>query len=186
MMVRLIAAGLLASAGLVTCSGANASGACASIGETDNTRLIEYVQKRYQVPSGVPLEVTDVGTLNSSCFRRLQFRAKDGLSPFRMELVVSPDLRFLSRDVMDSLVDPIQEEIRKRQEMRSSLLRGEPPLEGPEKAPVTMAVFSDFQCPYCARMAETIRDVLADQGDRVRVVYRYFPARNPSVGATGC
>lgn len=51
---------------------------------------------------------------------------------------------------------------------------GRPSL-GPEKAPVTIVVFSDFQCPYCRSSAEILREVQRLEGERVRLVYRHFP-----------
>jgi Thioredoxin len=71
-----------------------------------------------------------------------------------------------------SQVDPIQEELRKRQELERGLVRPGSPSMGPDKAPVTLAVFSDFQCPYCARFADTMKEALADQSERVHIFHR--------------
>lgn len=49
------------------------------------------------------------------------------------------------------------------------------PAVGPAKAPVTLVVFSDFQCPYCRGAADVVREVQRAEGDRVRLVYRHFP-----------
>jgi protein-disulfide isomerase len=49
------------------------------------------------------------------------------------------------------------------------------PAAGPADAPVTIVEFSDFQCPYCQRIAPTIDQVKANYGDKVRVVFRQFP-----------
>jgi protein-disulfide isomerase len=50
------------------------------------------------------------------------------------------------------------------------------PLRGNKDAKVTVAVFDDFQCPYCARMYDTLfNDVMKRYGDRVKVVYKDFP-----------
>jgi predicted DsbA family dithiol-disulfide isomerase len=49
------------------------------------------------------------------------------------------------------------------------------PARGPEKAPVTIAEFSDFECPFCAAMIRTLDAVQRQYGDKVRIVYRQFP-----------
>ena len=49
------------------------------------------------------------------------------------------------------------------------------PSKGNEKAPITIVEFSDFQCPYCSRAEPTVAKVLADYGDKVRLVFRDFP-----------
>lgn len=49
------------------------------------------------------------------------------------------------------------------------------PAKGPENAPVTIVEFSDFQCPFCARLIPTLDQVKAKYGDKVRLVFRQFP-----------
>lgn len=49
------------------------------------------------------------------------------------------------------------------------------PTRGPAAAPVVMQVFSDFECPYCARARPTVDALVAHYGDRLRVVWRDLP-----------
>ncbi len=49
------------------------------------------------------------------------------------------------------------------------------PASGSASAPVQIVEWSDFQCPYCTRGAETITQVKAKYGDKVNVVFRHFP-----------
>jgi protein-disulfide isomerase len=51
------------------------------------------------------------------------------------------------------------------------------PVKGAADAPVTMTVFSDFQCPYCSRLVQFIEDVLKKNPAKVRVVFKQFPLR---------
>jgi protein-disulfide isomerase len=46
---------------------------------------------------------------------------------------------------------------------------------GPETALLTVIVFSDFQCPYCARLQPALQALRREYGDRVRVVFRHLP-----------
>jgi len=85
---------------------------------------------------------------------------------------------------------------RRAEDVRASLLEGaelvvhiEPPRiqvsavgpsKGPADARVTIVEFSDFQCPYCARVVATLGQVMARYPEDVRVVYRNFPLGNHS------
>ena len=45
---------------------------------------------------------------------------------------------------------------------------------GPDAAPVTVVVWSDFQCPYCQRSVPVVEKLRAKYGDDVRVVFRHL------------
>jgi protein-disulfide isomerase len=59
---------------------------------------------------------------------------------------------------------------------RAQLIRGNEPTRGRANAPVTVVVFCDFQCPYCASMAPSLQRLTTAYPD-VRVVYRNFPVQ---------
>jgi protein-disulfide isomerase len=48
-------------------------------------------------------------------------------------------------------------------------------IKGNKNAPITVAEFSDFQCPYCARFSPTIDQVLKAYPNDVKFVYKDFP-----------
>ena len=52
------------------------------------------------------------------------------------------------------------------------------PAFGPAAAPVTIVMFSDFQCPACARTHPELKRVIAEYKDKVRFVVRDFPLEN--------
>ena len=47
-------------------------------------------------------------------------------------------------------------------------------IRGPERAPVTVVEYGDFECPYCGQAEPVVRELLADFGD-VRYVFRHLP-----------
>ncbi len=49
------------------------------------------------------------------------------------------------------------------------------PSKGPKDALVTIVEFSEFQCPFCARVLPTTKQVIDTYGDKVRIVWRNNP-----------
>jgi protein-disulfide isomerase len=70
---------------------------------------------------------------------------------------------------MEAMNKPLDEEQAK------SISAGDHPAFGPEDAKVTVVEFSDFQCPYCSRAAETVGQIKEKYSDKARFVFRQFP-----------
>ena len=87
-----------------------------------------------------------------------------------------------------------QQEATARQAVIAELRKGGPPLRvmlapprfevsiaatdpslGAASAPVTLIEFSDFECPFCQRVAPTLKQVRQAYGDKVRIVWKDFP-----------
>jgi protein-disulfide isomerase len=49
------------------------------------------------------------------------------------------------------------------------------PMRGKSDALVTIVEFGDFQCPFCRRAEDTLRTILANHPDNVRLVFRQLP-----------
>jgi protein-disulfide isomerase len=56
-----------------------------------------------------------------------------------------------------------------------SVAIGASPSRGPSNAPVTIVVFSDFQCPFCSRAEATIRELEAAYPGKIRFVFKNQP-----------
>ena len=52
---------------------------------------------------------------------------------------------------------------------------GDSPVKGNAAAPVTVVIFSDFQCPFCSRVEGTIKELEAKYGKDVRFVWKDNP-----------
>lgn len=145
---------------------------CKPLEPGDRQRLAQYVKKKYKLGTA-NVTLSTVVVIEGGCFRKLQFQSPGRTLP---PLYLSPDLRFLTAELMDSRLDPVIEERRRRTELAAQLSSGARPSIGPRNAPVIIALFSDFQCPYCARMAAVLRrEVLPAESKSVRLVFRYFP-----------
>ena len=49
---------------------------------------------------------------------------------------------------------------------------------GPENAGLTIYEYSDFQCPFCSKVAPVLKELQAKYPKDVRVVFRHFPLSN--------
>ncbi len=49
------------------------------------------------------------------------------------------------------------------------------PSMGAKEAAITITEFSDFQCPYCKKAQNTIKQVLQNYGNNVRIVFKHLP-----------
>ena len=109
--------------------------------------------------TGVDLAEAKLGILSAAvCATGLTwivFRAVNRL-PSR------PRLRALlgTSEVITDLVVPVDD--------------GRDHIRGPEKAPVTVVEYGDFECPYCGLAEPAVRELLRDFGD-VRYVWRHLP-----------
>jgi protein-disulfide isomerase len=95
-------------------------------------------------------------TFNGGAVEQHFFLSKDGKKVFR-------------GDVYDVNKSPFQANLDKLD------VKGAPSL-GPETAPVTVVIFSDFQCPMCKQEADVIhKQITTTFPDKVRVYFRDFP-----------
>lgn len=49
------------------------------------------------------------------------------------------------------------------------------PFKGPVDAPVVIVEYTDFQCPYCARLGATLDQMMELYSGKIKVVYKSFP-----------
>lgn len=52
---------------------------------------------------------------------------------------------------------------------------GDAPSRGSARAEVTLVVFSDFECPFCAKFAQTLKEIEGEMGGKVRVAWKSMP-----------
>lgn len=71
-----------------------------------------------------------------------------------------------------------QEEVRMEEEFKNPK---QPVIEdgrvifGNKSAPITIVEYSDFQCPYCGRGFQTVKEVEKEYGDKVRIIFKHLP-----------
>lgn len=48
-------------------------------------------------------------------------------------------------------------------------------VQGNQNAKATLIEYADFQCPACQSFVPVLQQLLKDESDKLRIVYRYFP-----------
>lgn len=74
---------------------------------------------------------------------------------------------------------PIGERVRPTPTIEGILADPDAPRVGPHHAPLTITVYSDYDCAICRQSYGAMRDALADRRD-VRVVYKEWPILGPN------
>ena len=68
-----------------------------------------------------------------------------------------------------------EDEFKKLLEDKVEVEIGESPVKGDKKAEYTIVTFSDFQCPFCKRGDDTIKELQKKYDKRVKYVFKHFP-----------
>jgi len=121
---------------------------------------------------------------NASFEERLAWALKED-NTLLLEAIQAVDMEVLEL-MQQAARKKRQEEVRQQREreLQSPLqpvVEPERVLKGPAQAPVTIVEYSDFQCPYCSRLARDLDQVMTQLGDEARLVFKHNPlAMHPS------
>jgi len=80
-----------------------------------------------------------------------------------------------ARQVFIETLEKKYKVVRSMEPLRFDVNALQRPAQGPASAPVLLVLFSDFQCPYCEEMSETLKEVVKNYGKKVRLVFRQLP-----------
>jgi protein-disulfide isomerase len=111
----------------------------------------------------------------------------------RPELVAYVRLQY-TRARREDFVEELQRKYKTKILLRPPTVEvgtGSAPPRGGTRAPVTIVEFADYECPYCKRAADTVKQILDTYGDQVRFAYRDFPLQmhpnaRPAAEAARC
>jgi protein-disulfide isomerase len=93
--------------------------------------------------------------------------------------------RYLEQQERRRLVTALAQQLRAGAQVQVLFTEPEPPVQaistdddpsrGNPQAPVTIVMFTDFQCPSCAMMHPVVEEALKSNGNRLRLVVRDYP-----------
>ncbi len=148
---------------------------CPALSVGKKSALVEYVRKEYKLDSGAGLKIVQDEPVKGSCYHDLIFEGKSSVKTWQITMYLSPDGRFLTGELFDTTIDPAQEQRRKAEALMAGLVQNKGASKGPDLAPVTIVEFSDFECPFCKKLADLMKQVLPAEKDRVRIVFHHMP-----------
>jgi protein-disulfide isomerase len=152
----------------------------------------EYYQLEVMSKVGEPSDENILAFYEQNKARIKEFQAKsfeDLAEPIKQNL-----MKIKANDIQQELIAGLKEKAGFRLILDAPRVdvptpAGEPEMGAGEGAPVTIVEFSDYECGYCKRAHPEMKKLMAEYGDRVRLIYRDYPlgfhakARPASVAA---
>ena len=133
------------------------------------TRRVEVLlRQKAQLPPGSEIHVSSAGPSDFPGYNKITVSfSSEGKTSRGIDFLISTDGKTLAQfNKFDISADP--------RTMLSADNR--PSRGGPASAPVLIVGFDDLECPYCARLHETIFPaILTRYGDKIHIVYKDFP-----------
>ncbi|HWR15797.1 MAG TPA: thioredoxin domain-containing protein [Terriglobales bacterium] len=160
----------ICSAALLVCVGCAAQSSTPSNADLDR-KVERQIRAHFSVPAQVGIDVTGrKPSTEFPAFDALTVTFSVGDKKQDQEFLISKDGKQLIRmSKIDLTKDPYAETMSKID------ISGRP-VRGNKNAKVTIVNYDDFQCPFCARMHDTLtQQVLKQYGDKVKVVYKDYP-----------
>jgi protein-disulfide isomerase len=146
-------------------------------GKTNEEWVRGEVDKRVPEPSDADIQ---------AFYDKQKAAMGDQLPP--LEMVKPQVIGFLKREKSESAVEEVISGLLKNASVQKKLpdvrsppidlnASGTTAVKGKAGAKVKVVEFADFQCPYCSKAADIVKELSAKYGDRVEFQYRHFPLR---------
>ena len=138
-----------------------------------SARIVHYVARKYAIPAE-NLIVAGNEVVVGSCYRKISLQSKS--SGRELVFYVSPDQRFLVSSLFDLTIDPLAEERARAAARARALTTPAAPTIGDASSLSSIVVFSDFQCPFCGKLANVLEiDYRNRYKEEARILFRHFP-----------
>jgi protein-disulfide isomerase len=131
-------------------------------------RIEVLLRQKATLPPGAAINISPAMSSDLPGYSKVSITfSGDGKSSRPIDFLVSTDGKTLAQfNKYDISADP--------RNLVSAA--GRPSRGGPANAPVVIVGFDDLECPFCARLHETIFPAITNRyGDKVHIVYKDFP-----------
>lgn len=109
--------------------------------------------------------------------------AKGTINQEQIREIVKDVIKENPRLIYETVNNYVREEQRKKRveagfkNRIKDIVSDNSPAKGPKEAPVTIIEYTDFQCPYCRRGAETMHKIMEMYPEKVRLVFKNNPLK---------
>ncbi len=143
-------------------------------------QVVDYYRRKANLPPESTAELVDITESKIAGVQQATIRITTGTNVQDVSMLMSADGKYVvfsgvDRNRMgvggieDVTSDPFAAVMQK-------LTLDDSPSKGPKDAAVTIVEFSDFQCPYCSRAYNTLKNqVMKEYEGKIRLVYKNFP-----------
>jgi protein-disulfide isomerase len=131
-------------------------------------RIAVLLRQKATLPPGAAINISPAMPSDLPGYSKVSVTfSSDGKSSRPIDFLVSTDGKTLAQfNKYDISADP--------RNLVSDT--GRPSRGGPANAPVVIVGFDDLECPFCARLHETIFPAILNRyGDKIHIVYKDFP-----------
>ena len=145
--------------------------------EQQNKSFSQLQQELLSAPTPSDADVEAFYNANKAQIRQPLAQVRDQLRNYlKQNLMLQRQQQLLAR--IGSEKD-YRVELPQLPELRLPIVLEGYPSKGDPAAKVTLVEFADYQCPHCKQAGKLTKQLLADYGDQLRLVFRDFPI-NPS------
>ncbi len=132
-------------------------------------RIERQVREFFRLPPQIQVEAGELRASEFPGYDAVDITLSGGGRSQTLQFQLSKDGKTLLRvNKLDLTKDPYQETMDKI-DLKGRAIRGN------KDAKVTIVNYDDFQCPVCSQMHMQLKSILAQYGDRIRLVYKDFP-----------
>jgi protein-disulfide isomerase len=132
-------------------------------------RIQRHIRTYYSIPANVQILVGERHPSEFSGYDLVPVTLI-GQRKTNYEFLISQDGKTLIRFAKIDIAKDPYADVMAKMDLHGRPVRGNP------DAKVTVVVYDDFQCPYCAQMHHTLfPELLKSYGDRVRILYKDYP-----------
>ncbi len=149
---------------------------CKRLGKLKEDQLISYIRDRYRIPGNTQVSIVANHLLNDSCTREVTLSSSAWQE--RRFFYLSADQNYLLTSASDLRDHPHPTSVTQRASPLpfAPLAEIPAPTRGKVNAPVVLVEFSDFECPYCGRFADVMKNDLSESDrDKIKVEFHHFP-----------